>query len=99
MSDPRYSDQHYSNSQLSDPVGRYDSNIGGVWGWVAGILVVALIAFFLIAGGHSINNASNSPAAPGATTPMRNVTPQGTTGMGSPQQFHTPAPPATGGQK
>ena len=100
MSDPRYSDQRYGNSQFSDPAGRHDSNVGGIWGWVAGIVVVALIAIFLIAGGHGINQntANNAPAAPGASTPMRNVTPQGTTGMGSPQQFHPQPAPATGGK-
>ena len=52
MSDPRYTDPRYSQSQLSDPVGRRSDNAGGTWGWIAGIVVIALIAIFLIAGGN-----------------------------------------------
>jgi hypothetical protein len=100
MSDPRYTDPRYSNSQFSDPVGRRDAGAAGPWGWVAGIVVVALIAFFLIAGGKGINSnsASNAPS-PGASTPMRNVTPpSSTTGMGGPSQFPAQQKPSGGTQ-
>jgi len=97
MSDPRFTDQRYSNSQLSDPVGRRDDGVGGMWGWVAGIAVIALIAFFLIAGGKNVtdNTASNSPAAstpPAASTMPRGPAPS-TTGMGGPTQTPQPAAP------
>ncbi len=68
MSDPRYG-QH-----LSDPVERRPDTSGGVWGWIAGIAVVVLIAIILIAGWNSNKHtASNSPSATtgSATTPMK----------------------------
>jgi len=93
MSDPLYTKPRYSESQFSEPVGRRSDSVGGTWGWIAGIAVIVLIALFLIAGSHGINNntATNvPPGAPGATTPST------TTGMGGPAQFpaHRPATPA-----
>ena len=61
MSDPRYTDPRYGNS-LSDPVSRR-SDVGGTWGWVAGIVVIALIAVFLIAGGQRLDEQYRQPAA------------------------------------
>jgi hypothetical protein len=79
MTDPRFTDP-----RLSDPVLRRDEPIGGTWGWIAGIAVVALIAFLVIAGlnGNS-NTASNStsPATTGSAT--RQMSPPTTTGSGS----------------
>ncbi len=73
---------------------RRSDDVGGTWGWVAGIVVIALIAVFLIAGGHGLKNdtASLPPGAPGSTAPAH---PSTTTGMGSPVQFpaHRPAAP------
>ncbi len=87
MSDPRYTDP-----RLSDPVLRRDEAIGGTWAWIAGIAVVALIAFLVIAGSNS-NTASNntSPATTGSAT--RQMSPPATTGSGtsSPRPM-TPAP-------
>jgi hypothetical protein len=59
MSDPR------NDPRLSDPVARRPDSAGGMWGWVAGIAVVELIAIILIAGWNSNNSntASNPPAA------------------------------------
>lgn len=99
MSDPRFTDPRYSTSQLSDPVGRRTDS-GGTWGWIAGIVVIALIALFLIVGGKNTNTASNtSPVPPpGATAPMPRGPAPSTTGMGSPSQFPSTAPshaPAT----
>jgi len=95
MSDPRYTDPR-SEQRLSDPVGRRD-DVGGPWGWIAGLVVIALIAFFLIAGGKGVNDNSASNVPPASTTgsaPMRNVTPgPSTTGMGAPSQY--PAQPTT----
>jgi hypothetical protein len=95
MSDPRYTDPRYNNP-LSDPVGRRNDNVGGTWGWIAGIVVIALIAVFLIAGSHGVNNntANLPPGAPGSTVPAH---PSTTTGMGGPTQFpaHRPVTPIT----
>ena len=91
MTDPRNTDPLYGNS-LSDPVNRRRAGGGGTWGWIAGLVVIALIAIFLIAGGHGVNNntATLPPGATGSTAP------QSTTGMGGPSQFpaHVPAVPA-----
>ncbi len=79
MSDPRYTDP-----RLSDPVLRRDETIGGPWSWVAGIAVIALIAFLVIIGANSNSNtASNNtaPASTGSTT--RQVGPPATTGSGA----------------
>jgi hypothetical protein len=43
FTDPRYSDPPYSDPQLFDPVLPRDDGVGGTWGWLAGIMVVALI--------------------------------------------------------
>jgi hypothetical protein len=79
MSDPRYTDP-----RLSDPVLRRDGRSGGMWGWIAGIAVLALIAFVVIAGWNgSQNTASNNgspPATTGQTTP--GASPPSTTGAG-----------------
>ena len=49
MSDPRYTDP-----RLSDPVLRRDEGLGGTWGWIAGVAVLLLIGFLIIAGGNGI---------------------------------------------
>jgi hypothetical protein len=83
MSDPRY------EQRLSDPVERRPDTSGGMWGWIAGIAVVFLIAIILIAGWNSGNNtASNPPATTGqSTSPM---TPPSTTGSGPSAQPMSP---------
>ena len=110
MSDPRFTDKGYTDPRQSDPnfiqpaplrnesVGE---SVGGVWGWVAGLAVVALIAFVVIAGWN--NSPTNTASGPGASAPvttgnnMRNVTPPSTTGSGatSPSApMRNPATPA-----
>ena len=67
MSDPRF------EQRLSDPVARQPDTGGGMWGWIAGIAVVVLIAIILIAGWNSNSNtASNGPAVTtgSATAPI-----------------------------
>jgi hypothetical protein len=100
MSDPRYTDPRYS-----DPVLRRDESAGGVWGWIAGLAVLALIAFMIVAGWN--NNGSNTaadntapPALTGNSAPR--AMPPSTTGAGtlSPQPTAplTPAPAPRGAQ-
>jgi hypothetical protein len=99
MSDPRFTDPRDSDPRLDDPVLRTSDSAGGMWGWIAGIAVLALIAFIVIAGwnttGGGGNTASNAPStttnAP-LTAPNRPAPPVSTTGSGetSPQ----PQPPA-----
>jgi len=93
MSDPRF------DQRLSDPVERRPDAAGGMWGWVAGIAVVVLIAIILIAGWNSNKNtASNAPASTtgSATQPMTPpAMPQSTTGSAprsSPMAPTAPAP-------
>lgn len=95
MTDPRFTDPRYSDPRLSDPVIRRDESVGGMWGWIAGIAVLLLIGFLVVAGRNSNSNTAASGSGPSTTasTPARNATPPSTTGSGtsSPQPF-TPAP-------
>jgi hypothetical protein len=94
MTDPRFTDPG------NDPLLRRDENVDSTWGWIAGLAVLALIAFVLIAGWNSNpNTASNGPAVPPMTTgsasgtaPMR-LSPPSTTGSGTTSPMApTPAP-------
>lgn len=70
--------------RLSETItGRSDS-ASGMWGWIAGIGIVVLIAIILIAGW-----SSNSKTASIATVP-----PAATTGAGSMAHPKAPAKPA-----
>ena len=91
MTDPRYTDP-----RLSDPVLRQDDRVRGVWAWIAGLAVLALIAFVVVAGWNSERDAASTNApAPMSTSsaPPRNAMPPSTTGSGatSPQPL-APAP-------
>jgi hypothetical protein len=91
MTDPRYTDP-----RLSDPVLRRDESVSGVWSWIAGLAVLALVAFVAIASWNSDrNSASNNSSAPTTTssTPPRMAAPPSTTGSGSSSPL-TPALPA-----
>ena len=97
MTDPRLTDP-----RLSDPVLRDDEKIGGTWAWIAGLCILALIAFVVVAGCNSDRqSASNNPSAPMSTSsaPPRNAMPPSTTGSGStsPQPL-APAPAKPGAQ-
>ncbi len=102
MSDPRFTDQRYSDPRNSDPniiqpAPLRDESVGGVWGWIAGLAVVALIAFVVLAGWNNSsteNTAVNSNSPPITTSgPVRNVTPPATTGSGSTSPLTNPATP------
>jgi len=91
MTDPRYTDP-----RLSDPVLRDDENIGGIWAWIAGFAVLALIAFVVVAGWNSDRNTASSNSSPPMSTssaPPRNAMQPSTTGSGaaSPQPLSPPA--------
>jgi len=79
MTDPRFTDP-----RLSDPVLRREEAVGGVWGWIAGLAVLALIAFIVIAGwnnnGTTANNNASPPITTGSSAPN---SPPSTTGLGS----------------
>lgn len=95
FTDPRSSDPRLSDPQLSDPVLR-DSRTGGAWGWVAGIAVLALIAFVLVAGWNgnqnTASNTSPSASAPITTGSAPRATPPSTTGSGATTPAPAPAP-------
>lgn len=99
MSDPRFTDPRFNDPVHNQPVLSRGESVGGVWGWIAGVGVIALIAFIIIAGwnGNGTNTASNGPAAnPPVTTgsaPMRNVTPPTTTGSGATSPAPAPSSP------
>jgi hypothetical protein len=83
MSDPRYTNPDPTAPRgpdptvapvdplIADPVER-DRTGGAMWGWIAGIAVLVLIAFVLIGGwGWSGNSGGNSVArAPAASAPI-----------------------------
>lgn len=102
MSDPRFTDPRFNDPRSNDPVLRRSESVGGVWGWIAGLAVVALIAFIVIAGwnngaSHTANNGvNNNPPITTGAAPTRAVPPS-TTGSGatSPQPL---SPPANGSQ-
>lgn len=102
MTDPRFTDPRFDD-RYTPPAPLRNENAGGVWGWIAGLAVVALIAFVVVAGWNSAttNTASNPPAATpapvttGSGAPIRNVTPQSTTGSGSTSPMTNPAPQAS----
>jgi hypothetical protein len=61
MTDPR------NDPRPSGRVTRRPDSVGGMWGWVAGIAVLALIAIILIAGWNSDRDTASIPL-PAATT-------------------------------
>ena len=79
MTDPRFTDP-----RLSDPVLPHDEAVGGTWGWLAGIAVVALIAFLVIAGMNGNSNTASDNPSPAATGSVPgNMSPPSTTGSGA----------------
>ena len=81
MSDPRFTESADRRTREEprvdttiDPIER-DRAGGAMWGWIAGIAVLILIAFVLIGGWGSgggnggTNTAANAPASAPATTP------------------------------
>jgi len=64
MTDPRFTDP---DPRLSDPVVRRDDNAGGMWGWIAGVAVLVLIGFLIVAGWKNNGTTASSGASPSAT--------------------------------
>ncbi len=100
MTDPRFTDPRL-NDPRNDPnviqtAPLRDESTGGVWGWVAGLVVVALIAFVVLAGWNNASDTTASNPTPVATgnAPVRNVTPPNTTGSGSTSPLTNPATPS-----
>lgn len=104
MSDPRFTDPRFNDPKLNEPALRRSDSAGGVWGWIAGIAVVALIAFIVVAGWNngatdSANNGvTNTPPITTGAAPTRAVPPS-TTGSGatSPAPQPLSPPPANSG--
>jgi hypothetical protein len=95
MTDPR------NDPRLGDPVTRGPNSVGGMWGWIAGIAVLVLVAIILIAGWNGPNDtASNAPipeATSGSATIPMTPPPAATTGAAPathPMQPATPPTPA-----
>lgn len=104
MTDPRFTDPRLNDPRndpnVIQPAPLRDESTGGVWGWVAGLAVVALIAFVVLAGwnnsgtDNTATNANTPPVTTGSNAPMRNVTPPSTTGSGSTSPLTNPATPS-----
>jgi len=92
MSDPRYTDP-----RLSDPVLRRNEAVGGPWSWLAGIAVIALIAFLVAIGWNSSNHTASNNSSPATTgSAMHQANPPASTtgsGVGAARPL-TPAPAA-----
>ena len=109
MTDPRFTDPRYNDPRLSDPVlRRDDSAAGGMWGWIAGVAVLLLIGFLIIAGWNNNLNTASSGSSPTATSSAPMSRTPSTTGSGStsprpatPAAPTAPAPsqPSQGGEK
>lgn len=103
MTDPRYTDPRNQDPLIVSNTSLRSESVGGIWGWLAGLAVLALIAFAIVAGWNSgpTDTAANSPATssapatPGSGAPVRNVTPPSTTGSGSTSPMTNPARPST----
>lgn len=104
MTDPRFTDPYNDPPRMSDPVVRRDDSVaGGMWGWIAGVAVLLLIGFLIIAGNNS--NTASTGSSPTATSSTRMA--PSTTGSGStsprpatPAAPTAPAPaPSQGGAK
>jgi len=54
MTDPRF----------TDPLRRDDSAAGGMWGWIAGVAVLPLIVFLIIAGWNNTSNTARRRPQP-----------------------------------
>jgi hypothetical protein len=105
FTDPRFNDPRLNDPQLNQPVLRRGESVGGVWGWIAGLAVVALIAFIIIAGWNSNTNTAdngvgNSPPITTGNAPTHNTAPS-TTGSGatSPAPQPLSPPPAKNGKQ
>ena len=108
MSDPRFTDPRFNDPRTSDPrtdpVLRRSESVGGIWGWVAGLAVVALIAFIVIAGWNNgtTNTANNgvntTPPVTTGAAPTRAVPPS-TTGSGATSPSPQPLSPPNGGAR
>jgi hypothetical protein len=93
MSDPRYTDP-----RLSDPVLRHQEAVGGKYGWIAGIAVLLLIAFLIIAGVSGNKNTASNNTSPATTgTATRQIHPSSTTGSGATSPKPMIPPPSKSG--
>jgi hypothetical protein len=78
MTDPRNTDPRRQDVQFSKPVRHREEGADRMWGWVAGLAVVVLLAFIVIVGWNAggPETASNAPQqnAPAATTTGQSLT-------------------------
>ncbi len=105
MSDPRYTDPR-DDRHRSDPSARGTvRGDGALWGWIAAIAVLVLIAFVLIAGwnntgSNTATNTSSGPVttnnAPGTTPKPTETPPPAANTTGSGTTSSEPTPPAPG---
>ena len=93
MTYPRYTDPR-NDPRNYDPVLRDDEGgAGGAWAWIAGLSILALIAFVVVAGWHSDRQTASASSPVTTSSAPPRAMPPSTTGSGatSPQPA-TPAP-------
>lgn len=90
MTNPR------NDPRLSEPAARRPDGVGGIWGWIAGIAVLVLIAIILIAGWNSPTNTALDAPQPAGTVGSGTTTPPpaATTGAAPASHPMKPASPA-----
>lgn len=95
MTDPRYTDPRYNDPPNTNLSG--DRSSTAMWGWIAGIAVIVLIAFILAAGWNGGNNtASNQPTATVGSGSATQAVPPATTGSAPRAPATTPQTPSPG---
>jgi hypothetical protein len=82
MTDPRFNDPRYIDPRYSDPVLCRDETNGGAGGSIAGIAIIAVIAFGIIVGWNGNKNSTSNNLPQMATGSVDHAMPPSVAGSG-----------------